>query len=81
MREKKRIKQDRALPVTDGSCGRCGGLMYGVSLLDMKSSQERRIEARECFLCGNIVDPTILRNRERSLIGIPPIVESGTGAG
>lgn len=65
----KRMKQSGALPVTDESCGRCGGLMYGVTLLDMKSSQERRVEARECILCGNIVDPMILRNRERSLVG------------
>lgn len=64
----KRMKQDGALPVTDESRGRCGGLMYGVSLLDLKSTQERRIEARECFLCGNIVDPMILRNRRSSLI-------------
>ncbi|TAK08379.1 MAG: hypothetical protein EPO39_04545 [Candidatus Manganitrophaceae bacterium] len=67
-----RIKQDEAPDVTDGSCDRCGGLMYGVTLLDMKSTQERRIEAKECFLCGNIVDPTILRNRGRSPVGTVP---------
>lgn len=68
----KRMEQDEALHVTDGSCERCGGLMYGVSLLDIKSSQERRIEAMECILCGNIVDSTILRNRRRALVGTVP---------
>ena len=66
---RKRMKQGGAPDVTDGSCNRCGGLMYGVSLLDMKSSQERRIEARGCIICGDIVDSTILRNRRSSLVG------------
>ena len=47
-------------------CGRCRGLMYRIELRDWRGSrgQDGR-DALQCIVCGDIIDPVIMRNRRR----------------
>jgi hypothetical protein len=45
-------------------CPRCNGLMYMTELRD--SRVPNRSVGFACILCGDIVDPTIMRNRMRA---------------
>lgn len=45
-------------------CPRCNGLMYLTELRDSRAPS--RSMGLTCILCGDIVDPTIVRNRTRS---------------
>ncbi len=47
-------------------CHRWGGLMVHDSCLDVQSdSGEVDVKVLRCFSCGELIDPTILRNRMR----------------
>lgn len=49
-------------------CHRCGNLMIADYCLDVASdSGEVIINALKCFACGEVVDPTILRNRNKNI--------------
>ncbi len=55
---------DRAL--RDEQCHRCGGLMVHDNCLDVLSdSGEVEVKVMRCCACGELIDPTILRNRMR----------------
>lgn len=41
-------------------CSRCGGLMVTEQLIDLP--------AHRCVQCGEVVDPVILQNRQRTVI-------------
>lgn len=43
------------------NCRRCNGLMYRIDLLDKQG--RAYITAWVCMMCGEILDPVILRNR------------------
>ncbi len=48
-------------------CHRCGGLMITDQCFDVESNTgEFEIEIRKCLSCGETIDPTILRNRQRN---------------
>jgi hypothetical protein len=62
------------------NCARCNGLMYRIDLLDKQG--HARIEAWVCLMCGEVLDPVILRNRSDAIdaetMGSPvPGVQSG----
>ncbi len=47
------------------NCSRCHGLMVGDDLVDIRESYAPMwIRSLRCISCGNIVDPTISRNRK-----------------
>lgn len=47
-------------------CPRCGGLMVAEPCVDyLDSTGHYDFLARRCVLCGEVVDPVILRNRYR----------------
>jgi hypothetical protein len=46
------------------TCTRCGGLMVQDFCLDVLDNiGESEFAAKRCVLCGEVVDPVILRNR------------------
>ena len=46
------------------TCTRCGGLMVNDSCMDLLNNLgESKFAAKRCVLCGEVVDPVILRNR------------------
>ncbi|GJL49119.1 MAG: hypothetical protein NPIRA01_03460 [Nitrospirales bacterium] len=48
----------------NGHCHRCGGLMINDHCLDVLSdSGEVQVQVLRCCACGELIDPTILRNR------------------
>jgi len=48
------------------SCHRCGGLMVTEFCADLLSSmRELEFLASRCVQCGEVIDPVILKNRER----------------
>ncbi len=47
-------------------CPRCGGLMVSDRLQDLKDSTGFiHFYGVRCLVCGEILDPTILENREK----------------
>lgn len=47
-------------------CGRCRGLMCRIELRDWGGSRgQDGHDALQCILCGDIIDPVIMRNRRR----------------
>lgn len=47
-------------------CGRCRGLMCRIELRDWGGSRgQDGSDALQCILCGDIIDPVIMRNRRR----------------
>ena len=51
-------------------CPRCHRIMFQETYDDLKGTSGQRIQAEHCVICGNIVDPVILRNRQQT---IPPV--------
>jgi len=48
----------------ESTCDRCGGFMVNDSYLDLLNTDgESNFAAKRCVLCGEVVDPVILRNR------------------
>jgi len=48
----------------ESTCTRCGGLMVQDFCLDVLDNiGESKFAAKRCVLCGEVVDPVILRNR------------------
>ncbi len=46
-------------------CPRCDGLMVSDRFQDLKNSTgEYNFFGSRCMICGEILDPTILKNRE-----------------
>ena len=53
-------------------CRRCGGNMISDRCLDVASDTgEVGIEVRRCIQCGDVIDPTIIRNRLLQAAGQP----------
>jgi len=51
-------------------CHRCGGLMIHDFCLDVGSdSAEVEVTVKRCCTCGELIDPTILRNRMKANVG------------
>ena len=49
----------------DDICARCGGLMVVEYYIDLQDDTGQiGITALRCTSCGEVIDPTILRNRE-----------------
>lgn len=46
------------------ACPRCGGLMVLASYMDLRDDQGQiEFTAYRCTICGEVIDPVILRNR------------------
>jgi len=45
-------------------CGRCNGTMVLDYFVDMESSEELWMSGWRCLLCGEVIDPLILRHRQ-----------------
>jgi hypothetical protein len=59
----------------DDICTRCGGLMVVEYYIDLQDDTGQiGITALRCTSCGEVIDPTILRNREQP----PPNLLYGT---
>ena len=57
------------------SCSRCGGFMIPEQCFDfLDSTGHLDFHAQRCVQCGDLVDPTILRNRQLQFADV-----SGTG--
>lgn len=49
-------------------CERCSGLLYWTELREWDGSRGQDSHgALQCILCGNIIDPVIVKNRQRAL--------------
>jgi hypothetical protein len=47
-------------------CERCSGLLYWTELREWDGSRGQDSHgALQCILCGNIIDPVIVKNRQR----------------
>jgi len=52
----------------ESTCTKCGGLMVNDFCIDLlNSTGELEFAAKRCVQCGDIVDPVILRNRQRRI--------------
>ncbi|WP_454062883.1 hypothetical protein [Candidatus Nitrospira salsa] len=52
----------------DEHCHRCGGLMIHDYCLDVGSDNaEVEVTVKRCCMCGELIDPTILRNRMKAI--------------
>jgi hypothetical protein len=50
----------------DDICARCGGLMVVEHYIDLQDDTGQiGLTALRCTSCGEVIDPTILRNREK----------------
>ena len=49
------------------SCPRCAGLMV-IEVLEDYESTYLQCDAFKCLSCGEIIDATILRHRERPMV-------------
>lgn len=50
-------------------CERCSGLLYWTELREWDGSRgQGHHGALQCIICGNIIDPVIVKNRQRALI-------------
>jgi hypothetical protein len=59
-------------------CTRCSGLMVPDYFIDLADdSGHTSFQAWRCILCGNVVDPLILKNR--ALQGGSPVPDSPVG--
>jgi hypothetical protein len=53
-------------------CPRCNGLMVDDWFQDIRDDTGRiNFEGLRCLICGEVVDPVILRNRQIGPEGIP----------
>lgn len=53
--------------VAASRCERCSGLLYWTELREWDGSRGQDSHgALQCILCGNIIDPVIVRNRQRT---------------
>ncbi|HSN04248.1 MAG TPA: hypothetical protein VLS44_04650 [Nitrospira sp.] len=51
---------------SDETCTRCGGLMVVEHYIDLQDDTGQiGLTAWRCTSCGEVIDPTILRNREK----------------
>jgi hypothetical protein len=54
------------------NCPRCGGLMADDWFQDLQDDTGRlHFEGLRCLVCGEVLDPVILHNREVGPEGIP----------
>jgi hypothetical protein len=52
------------VPLIDGGCRRCGGLMVAERYIDLlDDTGQIEFTAERCVQCGEVVDQTILANR------------------
>ena len=60
-----------------GTCGRCGGLLLTQHYMDLlDDTGQIDITAWHCTICGEVIDPVILKNRHSP----PPNLLYGTKA-
>jgi ribosomal protein S27AE len=53
-----------SVPRTNDTCARCGGLMVIEYYMDLQDDTGQiGLTAWRCTSCGEVIDPTILRNR------------------
>lgn len=48
-------------------CARCNGLMFSEQYDDLCDTQGQSFTAMRCPMCGDIVDPVILRHRQHRI--------------
>jgi hypothetical protein len=59
-------------------CERCSGLLYWTELREWDGSRGQDSHgALQCILCGNIIDPVIVKNRQRVAFVQEPVRPSG----
>jgi hypothetical protein len=76
--EQSGLDGESLLPSWDGSeetaaqhCERCSGLLYWTELREWDGSRGQGDHgALQCIICGNIIDPVIVKNRQRSLTSV-----------
>jgi hypothetical protein len=77
-REEKDDLEESMKLLLNKACNRCGGLMITEQCLDVESNTgEFEIEIRKCISCGETIDPTILRNRQRNAQNIQEHSQKG----
>lgn len=54
-------------------CGRCQGTMVLDYLLDLDSGGDLWMKGWRCLICGEVVDPLILRHRQQAARPSSPI--------
>ncbi len=67
------VYTSRAQPgaVADSRCERCSGLLYWTELREWDGSRGQDSHgALQCILCGNIIDPVIVKNRQRTMASL-----------
>lgn len=58
-------------------CERCSGLLYWTELREWDGSRGQDCQgALQCILCGNIIDPVIVKNRQRAVGSVREAVRS-----
>ncbi len=61
-----RPDQHPLFPHSVDDCARCGGLMVVEHYIDLQDDTGQiGLTAWRCMSCGEVIDPVILRNRER----------------
>jgi hypothetical protein len=73
--ERSGLDGESVVPSWDGSderadhqCERCSGLLYWTELREWDGSRgQGHHGALQCIICGNIIDPVIVKNRQRAL--------------
>jgi hypothetical protein len=56
-------------------CVRCHGLMVVDRFVDPEASGHAEFTGWRCLLCGNILDPVIVANRDCPPVSRPPLRE------
>lgn len=63
--------------VAASHCERCSGLLYWTELREWDGSRGQDCHgALQCILCGNVIDPVIVKNRERARNSVREAVRS-----
>jgi hypothetical protein len=57
--------------VAASRCERCSGLLYWTELREWDGSRGQDSHgALQCILCGNVIDPVIVKNRQRTVASL-----------
>lgn len=48
-------------------CPRCRSIMFQETYDGLEGTSGQQIQAMHCVMCGNIVDPVILRHRQQTI--------------
>ena len=65
--------------VAASHCERCSGLLYWTELREWDGSRGQDSHgALQCILCGNVIDPVIVKNRQRAVASLREAVRSSS---